>query len=480
MSNNKVVSIGNYILDKKIGKGSFAQVYRAHNKDNENEKYAIKVVNIESLKQKIIDNFKLEIDILKKISHENIVKLYDTIEKRYIFYLVIDYCDGGDLNKFIKKNKKLSYDYTQFFYRQIVKGMKYLYDNNIIHRDLKSQNILLCTNGVVKITDFGFVTVKDQNMMMNTLCGSPLYMAPEIMKNKSYGANVDLWSAGILLYEMLVGEPPFTSDNIYNLIKKIEQFNIYFPDDISDECKELILSLLKINPNERITFNEFFEYSFNIGKEEKERLEKERLEKEKKDKEILENEILENSELSLVEYIKIYVLKIFESIKSIECLINEKYYYNSSIKFSLVLYIYILKLLSHIIEVVQNTLKKYDNLEMQDFEKKFKTYYTEILNNTETVYKFFENNENNEKLKTITAYEIIYLDAIEYFKYGLSCELLDCPDIAKKRYILSISLLESLTMDKPLTENDQNIIGYYLELINQRIKICQDDLSKTD
>ena len=466
--NNKVVSIGNYILEKKIGKGSFAQVYRAYKKENENEKYAIKVVNINSLKQKIIDNFKLEINILKSISHENIVKLYDTLEKNNIFYLVLDYCDGGDLNKFIKKNKKLSYEYTQFLYQQIVKGMKYLYDNNIIHRDLKSQNILLNTNCIAKITDFGFVTVKDENMMMNTLCGSPLYMAPEIMKSKSYGANIDLWSAGILLYEMLVGETPFTAENIYSLMKKIEECNIYFPEYISEECQELILSLLKINPNERMTFDDFFNHPFNISEKEKlEKLEKERL----------ENLETTDSILYIPNYIKVYTLKIFDSIKSINFLIEDKYYYDVN---SIVLYIYILKLLTHSIEVIENTLKDYDNTELQELKEEFKKYYGEILNNAENINNHYKNSEKNEKKhKIITPYEIIYTNAIEYFKYGLTCELLECPDIAKKKYILSISLLESLNMNEiPLSKNDENIINYYTTLLNQRLQICEEELKK--
>ena len=134
--------------------------------------------------------------------------------------------------------------------------------NNIIHRDLKPQNILISDIGDIKITDFGFARYFDNDLLIQTICGSPLYMAPEIMKNQKYDYKSDLWSVGIIFYEMLIGYTPYKSKNIYELIRKIENDNIDIPNKfhLSIDCKNLLFALLKKNPEERISWEDFFNH----------------------------------------------------------------------------------------------------------------------------------------------------------------------------------------------------------------------------
>ena len=141
-------------------------------------------------------------------------------------------------------------------------GLEYLLENKIIHRDLKPQNILVTNLGDIKITDFGFARYFEDNTILNTICGSPLYMAPEIIKNRKYDFKSDLWSVGIIFYEMLTGNTPFKAKNIFDLINIIEKKIIVIPLDIkiSNNCENLLFSLLKKNPYERIGWEDFFNH----------------------------------------------------------------------------------------------------------------------------------------------------------------------------------------------------------------------------
>ena len=281
----KTMQIGNYILTKIIGKGSFSNVYKCHHIET-NNLYAIKVVSLKNLAHKIIENIEIEINTMMKLKHDNIVKLYDTIKTEKYICLVIDYCDGEDLNKYIKKNGRISEKQTKIFMTQIASGLYYLYSLNLIHRDLKPHNILLSKNGNIKIADFGFVKDYTENSMFDTLCGSPIYMAPEILQHKKYDAKVDLWSIGIILYEMLSAEPPFMASNHIQLLKTIETTKFKFQKNIiiSTDCINIIESLLVVNPVERISFDDFFNHPFfeNYEFEKKEKVEEEIIEEIKK------------------------------------------------------------------------------------------------------------------------------------------------------------------------------------------------------
>jgi serine/threonine protein kinase len=222
-----------YILQKKaIGKGSYAKVYYGVHKET-NVEIALKRIRFSNLsdfcKNKVIS----EISILQKLNHEHIIQLYDyKFEGEYI-YLITEYCNQLDLEKWMKQQHSLE-EHKEIMI-QIIKGFQYLHHHNILHRDIKPQNILL-HNGVIKICDFGFsIIIKDHLQMCQTICGTPLFMSPEILSMNPYSVASEIWSLGIIFYMMLFSSHPFgilyTIDQYRTKVQKLqkEEFEIEFP-----------------------------------------------------------------------------------------------------------------------------------------------------------------------------------------------------------------------------------------------------------
>jgi serine/threonine protein kinase len=252
--------IKDYVVNRKrIGKGSFSTIYKAFN-TKDSKDYAIKEVLID--KKSIKSNVKREFLVLKKLNHPNIVKLHDLIiDTNYNnIYFVFDYFKNGDLANFLD-NKPLKEKYCKKYSKQLADGLKYLIENNILHRDLKPQNILLTDDFNIKIADFGFARKVEKDMLLNTLCGSPMYMAPEIINKQDYSIKSDLWSVGIIIYQMIFGRVPFDVSNFVQLIKKINTEQICFQREgieISSICLDLIQNLLKLDVDDRISWDNFF------------------------------------------------------------------------------------------------------------------------------------------------------------------------------------------------------------------------------
>ncbi|KAL4804227.1 Serine/threonine-protein kinase atg1 [Aspergillus unguis] len=312
------VPLGRYTRMDHIGKGSFATVYRGiHTKSR--TFVAIKSVNLAKLSKKLKDNLAMEIEILKGLIHPHIVALLDCFETNSHIHLIMEYCALGDLSQFIKRRDSLKdHNYTRHmmakypnvpggalnevvvrhFLKQLASALRFLRERNLIHRDIKPQNLLLCpapTNAeaepqivplkgsdysftpavglnslpLLKLADFGFARSLPATSLAETLCGSPLYMAPEILRYEKYDAKADLWSVGTVLYEMVVGKPPFRATNHVELLQKIDlaQDQIKFPSasPASEEIKALIRGLLKVNPVVRMTFSDFFENNVITG-----------------------------------------------------------------------------------------------------------------------------------------------------------------------------------------------------------------------
>ncbi|KAG6915940.1 hypothetical protein DXG01_009206 [Tephrocybe rancida] len=302
-----------YVIVGDIGKGSFATVYKGYHEDTR-QQVAIKTVKRDSLTAKLFDNLQSEIQILKSLSHRHITRLIDIVRAERHIYLIMEYCGGGDLTNYIKKRGRVEgLEYVpstgtapqyyphprtggldeivvRSFLRQLARALKFLRHRNLIHRDIKPQNLLLCAPSpeelarghplgvpILKVADFGFARSLPNAMMAETLCGSPLYMAPEILRYEKYDAKADLWSVGAVLFEMSVGKPPFRAQNHIELLKKIEHAKgIKFPDEdpasasaknggggsedspVPADVKALIRALLKRNPVERASFDDFF------------------------------------------------------------------------------------------------------------------------------------------------------------------------------------------------------------------------------
>lgn len=256
--------IDNYSFEPKpIGQGSFSQVYMGvHNVSK--KKVAIKKINITFTKNLSKERVHREIDIMKNLNHPNIVSLYEAVPDKYNnIYLIMEYCPNGNFASFLNR-KPLKEKYARRYMRQLMEATRYLYDNKILHRDIKPHNILLTENNTLKLTDFGFAKIfhNDTDKLSQTICGSPIYMAPEIIKCNHYSIKTDLWSLGVLLYEMIIGTPPYKANNHIQLIQMIESKPIYIPLAIliSHECRNLINGLLQKNPDERISWEDFFDH----------------------------------------------------------------------------------------------------------------------------------------------------------------------------------------------------------------------------
>lgn len=260
-------SIKYYHNFEKIGKGSFSTVYKGYIKDN-SDIVAIKQINIDYNNKKLLNRLNIEIDIMKNLNHKNIIKLIDVHNdfENDIVYLIMEYCPNNNLTKFIK-NRPMKEKHVLRIMKQLLAGLKYLISNNIIHRDLKPQNILLDEYLNVKISDFGFAKIFEEDSLAQTLCGSPLYMAPEIMKYKKYSIKADLWSIGIILYELLVGKPPYMAKTHIELMEKIECDSIIIPSycNVSLEVQDLIYNLLQKNADNRISWDELFKHPWVSG-----------------------------------------------------------------------------------------------------------------------------------------------------------------------------------------------------------------------
>ncbi|KAI3908101.1 hypothetical protein MKW92_049621 [Papaver armeniacum] len=229
-SNSSSRVIGDYIVGKQIGSGSFSFVWHGRHRVHGQE-VAIKEIIMDRLSKKLQESLVSEIVILKNINHPNIIRLHDIIEVQGRIHLILEYCKGGDLSMHIQPA-----------------GLQILRQNNVIHRDLKPQNLLLTTNddqAVLKIADFGFARSLQPRGLAETLCGSPLYMAPEIMQFQKYDAKADLWSVGVILYQLL----------LQNIMKSKR---IAVPPDI----KELSSDCTDLCEMERLTFGEFFGHLF--------------------------------------------------------------------------------------------------------------------------------------------------------------------------------------------------------------------------
>lgn len=267
--------IQNYVInERRIGKGSFAEVFKGYNTITK-KVVAVKRIDMRNVDPKLRPRLDSEIELMRDLKNKYIVRLIDVIydtANNYV-YLIIEYCSGGDLSKAFKKDHKYTESDIRTYFRQIAKGLKYLRSKNIIHRDLKPQNLLLSSrdkDAKVKITDFGFAKILDKYDMAETLCGSPLYMAPEIIARDKYTVKADLWSLGIILYEALFRAHPLKVSNMMELCKAINDIDrVIVPSNntsVSNGCKNLLESLLIKDVGKRMDWNGFFNHPWIVDK----------------------------------------------------------------------------------------------------------------------------------------------------------------------------------------------------------------------
>ncbi|CAM6092705.1 unnamed protein product [Calypogeia fissa] len=234
-----------------LGTGSFGRVHLAHYVPNNNQLCATKALSKATiLKMKQVIHVKQEKGILKEIDHPFIVNLIGYCQDEKFVYLIMEYVCGGEFFTYLRTTGRFDETTARFYAAQVLISFEYLHSMDIIYRDLKPENLLLDEKGNLKIADFGFAKKIDRRTY--TLCGTPDYLAPEIILNKGHGKPVDWWAFGVLIYEMLAGYPPFYDDDVSTCHEKILKGDVKYPKQFSDSAKDLIKKLLEADLTKRI------------------------------------------------------------------------------------------------------------------------------------------------------------------------------------------------------------------------------------
>ena len=256
----------NYKVIKLLGEGSFGKAYLCKNESNNNI-YVIKQIVIEDMNQKEKDNVYNEAQILGKLDHPNIIKLFEVFDSKkpkHTLNIVTEYADGGDLSEKIKSQNKKPFTEPEIlnYFTQICLALKHIHEKKIIHRDLKSANIFLMKSGLIKLGDFG-IAKGFQNTIdkAKTFVGTPYYLSPEIFENKPYDSKSDIWSLGVLLYEMMTFKMPFSASSFPVLSVKIMRGKYPPPPQIySKDLRDIVSNCLMINPIKRPTIQQILKF----------------------------------------------------------------------------------------------------------------------------------------------------------------------------------------------------------------------------
>ena len=267
----KDIKIGNYIIKKTLGKGTFAKVKLAIQLPKKN-KVAIKIIEKRILQEEDdIIRLKREFEMLTQFNNPNVISVTEIFESDSAYFTVMEFCEGGELFNYIVENKVLSEEKAAFFYYQLINGLEYIHSLGIVHRDLKPENLLLTSEHILKIIDFGLSNyyTKNDKQLLETPCGSPCYASPEMLSGEGYdGFKIDIWATGIILFAMLCGYLPFDHKDNNKLFKKILECKIIYPKNLSTDSKDLIKRILVPNPRRRISIPEIKEHPFYLkGKE---------------------------------------------------------------------------------------------------------------------------------------------------------------------------------------------------------------------
>ncbi|KAL2340595.1 hypothetical protein Fmac_008535 [Flemingia macrophylla] len=254
--------LGRFEIGKLLGHGTFAKVYHARNLKS-GEGVAIKVIDKEKiLKGGLVAHIKREISILRRVRHPNIVQLLEVMATKTKIYFVMEYVRGGELFNKVAKGR-LKEEVARKYFQQLISAVGFCHARGVYHRDLKPENLLLDDNGNLKVSDFGLSAVSDeirQDGLFHTFCGTPAYVAPEVLARKGYdGAKVDLWSCGVVLFVLMAGYLPFQDQNVMAMYKKIYRGEFRCPRWFSPDLSRLLTRLLDTKPETRIAIPDIME-----------------------------------------------------------------------------------------------------------------------------------------------------------------------------------------------------------------------------
>lgn len=258
---SRKVLFDKYEVGRLLGCGAFAKVYYARDART-GHSVAVKAVSKRRVELSHLEaQIKREVTIMRRLRHPNIIRLHEVLATKTKIYFVIEFAKGGELFGKVEKGR-FSEDLSRRYFHQLISAVGYCHSRGVYHRDLKPENILLDEHWNLKVSDFGLAAVKEQirpddGGLLHTLCGTPAYVAPEILAKKGYdGAKVDIWSCGVILYVLAAGFLPFSDTNLMNLYRKIYQGEFRCPRWMSPELRKLLSRLLDTNPASRITIDE--------------------------------------------------------------------------------------------------------------------------------------------------------------------------------------------------------------------------------
>eukprot|EP00128_Syssomonas_multiformis_P014092 Colp12_sorted_trinity150504_noHs@12596 len=263
-----------YEFGDVLGKGSFGTVKRAVHKGTKTP-WAIKIVDKQKAGSSALRQMEKEIEILKMVHHKHIVCLKEVYETPKQVFMIMELCDGGELLEHLAKKQHYPEQEVVIIMQRLVEAIAYLHNNNIVHRDLKLENILLSKEDEddhlnIKVTDFGLSAVITNDSTMDSMCGTPMYMAPEVISGLGYTRKCDMWSCGVIMYFLLSGHPPFYDKHEGTLYQKIQAGELHFDGplwhSISDSGKSLVSGMLSVDTAQRLTAREVLDHPWITGK----------------------------------------------------------------------------------------------------------------------------------------------------------------------------------------------------------------------
>jgi len=260
-----------YSFKEKLGTGSFATVKKVV-RNSDREEFAVKIIRKHKLNKEELAVVHDEVEIMQRVEHKHCVRLFEIYETNAKLYMVMEILTGGELFDRIVSKGSYSEKEAADVVQTVAAALDYLHSNGIVHRDLKPENLIYQNDqedALLKITDFGLAKYRARDTQLSTACGTPGYVAPEVLEGKQYSKEVDLWSLGVILYILLCGFPPFYDESTAGLYRQIKKGQYDFPDpywsEISKEAKDVVTGLLNINVKKRWTPDKLLSTAWVVG-----------------------------------------------------------------------------------------------------------------------------------------------------------------------------------------------------------------------